>query len=74
MPNLNSVLGNSILTSRRPKIQEAKASNPDQTFEASLKARINAFGGEDVLSWIYGNNIEEVWTEFLEREKTRDAN
>ena len=43
--------------------------NPDQSFESSLKAGIGAFGGEDQLSWIYGNNIEEVWKRFIEREK-----
>jgi hypothetical protein len=34
-----------------------------------LKARINAFGGEEQLNWIYGNDIEEVWREWVEKEK-----
>lgn len=46
------------------KIQAAKSA-PDQSFEKSLKARVNSFGGEDQLSWIYGNNIEEVWKNFV---------
>jgi salicylate hydroxylase len=53
----------------KAKIQESKAANADQSFESSLKARIGAFGGEDQLSWIYGNNIEEVWKNFVEGEK-----
>jgi hypothetical protein len=51
------------------KVQEAKTANPKQSFEESLKARVNAFGGEEQLNWIYGNDIEEVWQEFLEEEK-----
>jgi salicylate hydroxylase len=50
----------------KEKIQQAKAADPDQSFESSLKARVNAFGGEDQLSWIYGNDIEDVWRRFLE--------
>lgn len=57
------------LDHQKVKIQESKAANPDRSFESSLKARIGAFGGEDKLSWIYGNNIEEVWKSFVEREK-----
>ena len=56
---------------QKHKIEESKAANPDQSFEASLQARINAFGGEEKLSWIYGNNIEAVWDEFLYDEKVR---
>jgi hypothetical protein len=40
--------------------------NQDKSFESSLRARIAAFGGEETLSWIYGNNIEEVWSKFLQ--------
>ena len=53
----------------KAKIQDAKEANPDQSFEESLKARVNAFGGEDQLSWIYGNDIEEVWRKWVEEEK-----
>lgn len=50
------------------KIDETKSQNPDQSFEASLKARVNAFGGEDRLSWIYGNDISEVWRRFVKKD------
>ncbi|CZR53485.1 uncharacterized protein PAC_03364 [Phialocephala subalpina] len=56
------------LDQQKAKIVEGKAVNPGQTFEDSLKARINSFGGEEQLSWIYGNNIEGVWKEFLDNE------
>lgn len=57
------------LDEQKEKIQQVKAANPDQSFESSLKARINAFGGEDQLSWIYGNDIEDVWRRFVEEER-----
>jgi salicylate hydroxylase len=46
-----------------------KAANPSQSLHDSLKARVASFGGEGQLSWIYGNDIEEVWKTFLENEK-----
>jgi hypothetical protein len=47
------------LDQQKAKIQEAKASNPNQSFESSLQARINAFGGEDQLSWIMGTILRK---------------
>lgn len=44
---------------------EAKKNNPDAKFEDSLKARIQAFGGEEALPWIYRNDIEDVWKAYL---------
>jgi salicylate hydroxylase len=46
-------------------VEEGKKANPDQSFENSLRARIAAFGGEEKLNWIYGNDIEEVWKQYL---------
>lgn len=56
------------LDQQKAKIVQGKVANPGQTFEESLQARINSFGGEEQLSWIYGNDIERVWKEFLDRE------
>lgn len=57
------------LDTQKNKIQEAKKAAPDQSFAASLRERINAFGGEDKLNWIYGNDIGEVWREFAESQE-----
>jgi hypothetical protein len=54
------------LDQQKKKIQDAKKNNPQQTFEKSLKARIEAFVAEDDMNWIYGNNIEKVWTEWVQ--------
>ena len=51
-------------------IQDAKAKNPEQSFEESLEARIKRFGGVDTLSWIYQSDIQEVWEEFVSKEKS----
>jgi len=50
----------------KASMQNAKAANPTQSFEESLEARVNAFGGEDRLSWIYGNDIKEVWRKWVD--------
>jgi salicylate hydroxylase len=49
-------------------IQDAKAKNPQQSFEESLDVKIKGFGGGDSLSWIYQNDIQEVWDEFVSAE------
>ena len=53
------------LDQQKKRIQDAKANNPKQNFEESLKERIAAFGGEEELNWIYGNDIEAVWENFI---------
>ncbi|KAH7330486.1 salicylate hydroxylase [Rhexocercosporidium sp. MPI-PUGE-AT-0058] len=58
------------LDQQKKKIQTLSAANPDQRHNDSLKARVASFGGEGQLSWIYGNDIEEVWKAFVENEKT----
>jgi salicylate hydroxylase len=49
-------------------IQEAKASAANRSFEEVLQARTGAFGS-DKLGWIYGNDIQEVWNEYLKNAK-----
>jgi salicylate hydroxylase len=57
------------LDGQKKRVQDAKEkSNGDPgktSFEASLKARMAAFGGEDALPWIYRNDIEDVWQKYL---------
>ena len=57
------------LDSQKNAITRAKASNPNQTFAASLQNRVQAFGGIERLNWIYGNDIGEVWKDYVENEK-----
>lgn len=59
------------LDTQKNKIQDAKKAAPDQSFAASLQERINSFGGEDKLNWIYGNDIEEVWREFVDNQEAK---
>jgi hypothetical protein len=54
------------LDEQKRDIQNSKVGNQNQRFEASLRARISAFGGEENLSWVYGNDIGKVWTDFLQ--------
>jgi hypothetical protein len=61
------------LDQQKKKIQEAKSVNPAQSFEESLQDRLNAFGGEDQLAWIYKNDIEKVWKSFVETGKSKDG-
>ncbi|KAI1611374.1 salicylate hydroxylase [Exophiala viscosa] len=53
------------LDDQKARVVEAKKSNPNATFESSLAARMQAFGGEDALPWIYRNDIEDVWKTYL---------
>jgi salicylate hydroxylase len=50
--------------------QDAKAKNPGQTFEESLEVKIKGFGGTETLGWIYQNDIQKVWEEFLSAENS----
>jgi len=56
------------LDEQKAKALANREANPSQSFEESLQVRVGAFGGEDKLRWIYGNDIEQVWKEFLEKE------
>ncbi|EHY57823.1 hypothetical protein ABEF92_004299 [Exophiala dermatitidis] len=53
------------LDEQKRKLQELKAANPNASFEITLGQRVNAFGGESALPWIYYNDIEDVWEQFL---------
>jgi salicylate hydroxylase len=52
--------------------QDAKVKNPEQTFEESLEVKIKGLGGIDTLSWIYQNNIQRVWEDFLSAEESAE--
>ncbi|KIV81073.1 hypothetical protein PV11_08523 [Exophiala sideris] len=58
------------LDEQKAKVVGAKKSNPDATFESNLAARMQAFGGEDALPWIYRNDIEDVWKTYLRKQST----
>lgn len=62
------------LDAQKARIAAARAANPRPTFETRLAAKVNAFGGEETLSWIYGNDIEKVWNEFLAQESATPQN
>lgn len=46
-----------------------KRANPKHNLEEDLKARVDSFGGESGLDWIYRNDIEEVWNTYIVNEK-----
>jgi salicylate hydroxylase len=50
--------------------QDATVKNPEQTFEESLEVKIKGLGGIDTLSWIYQNDIQMVWKDFLSAEES----
>ncbi|KAJ9609973.1 hypothetical protein H2200_006303 [Cladophialophora chaetospira] len=56
------------LDGMKQKVVDAKKADPTATFETSLKARMEAFGGEEALPWIYRNDIERVWEGFLQEQ------
>jgi salicylate hydroxylase len=45
-------------------MEEAKKA-PKASFEDALRVRVSSFGGDEKLSWIYGNDIEKVWEEYV---------
>lgn len=57
------------LDQQAKNIQDSKAKNPEQTFEESLEVKVKGFGGGD-MSWIYQNDIKEVWEEFVRAEQS----
>lgn len=50
-------------------VQEAKARDPEQSFEDSLDARVESFGG-DALAWIFQSDIQDVWHDFVSERKS----
>lgn len=57
-----------FLDDQKLKTKEAQQSSADKSFEANLKIRVAGFGGEKFLPWIYHNDIENVWDEYLRDE------
>lgn len=58
------------LDQQKKKIQEAKASAGNRGFEEVLGTRVSGFG-TDKLAWIYMNDIEEVWNEYLRNKRVQ---
>lgn len=48
------------------RMEDGKKANPSAPFNEAVKGRIAAFGGEEQMSWIYGNDIEGVWNSYIE--------
>ncbi|TAQ86511.1 hypothetical protein B7494_g5166 [Chlorociboria aeruginascens] len=59
------------LDQQAKNFQDAVASSPDQSFASKLNARVKGFGGENKLDWIYQNNIENVWKDFVSAENAQ---
>ncbi|KIW20754.1 hypothetical protein PV08_01332 [Exophiala spinifera] len=47
------------------KQKTSRPKDSNATFASTLKSRIEAFGGEEALPWIYRNDIEGVWRDFV---------
>lgn len=69
----NMVFRYQYLDRQKRDIDAQREENPSQTFQESLEVRIQAFGGEEKWNWIYGNDIEQVWRDFLAEEKGNAA-
>jgi hypothetical protein len=56
-----------FLDSQQRNAQVLKLANPDpeQQFEAALKLRVDGLNMESKLPWIYMNNIESVWEQYI---------
>jgi hypothetical protein len=52
------------LDQQKKIIQQAKVSDANRSFEETQNTKLESFGGEK-LGWIYRNDIEEVWKEYL---------
>jgi salicylate hydroxylase len=46
---------------------KAQSSDPKYIFESVLDTRIGLFGSGDEMNWIYRNDIEAVWQDYLRR-------
>lgn len=60
-----------FLDSQKQSAQAAKAANPDPEaqFEAALKLRADGLNMESKLPWIYMNDIESVWDQYVAERK-----
>jgi hypothetical protein len=56
-----------FLDSQKQGAQAAKLANPDpeKQFEAALKLRADGLNMESKLPWIYMNDIESVWDQYI---------
>ena len=52
------------LDQQKKAMTEAKASGVDRSFKEVLNDKVGSFGEEELM-WIYGNDIEEVWRDYL---------
>lgn len=59
------------LDGQKQKMENVKTSS--NSFESILQARVESFGAGKEMDWIYGNDIEQVWTEWLDHQ-TQDKN
>ena len=68
-----------LLDSRKKNVLQAQtkarreSSEPLHIFESVLPSRLEAFPLGDELSWIYKNDIEKTWQDYLERERLEDG-
>ncbi|OAL26876.1 hypothetical protein AYO20_09909 [Fonsecaea nubica] len=54
------------LDDQKKKATEALTNAADKSFESILEIKMASFGSEEALPWIYHNDIEGVWEEYLE--------
>ncbi len=57
------------LDTQSKRLQDARINNPKQSFEESLELKIKGLSRGD-LSWIYQNDIQTVWEEYLSAENS----
>lgn len=68
-----------LLDSRKKNVLQAQtkarreSSEPLHIFESVLPSRLEAFPLGDELSWIYKNDIEKTWQDYLEQERLEDG-
>ena len=60
-----------FLDAQKKNGQAAKAANVDPVaqFQAALKQRADGLNMESKLPWIYMNDIERVWDEYITKRK-----
>ena len=61
-----------FLDAQKKNAQAAKAANADAEaqFQAALKLRADGLNMESKLPWIYMNDIERVWDEYIANRKS----
>ena len=68
-----------LLDSRKKNVLQAQTKarresrEPRHIFESVRPSRLEAFPLGDELSWIYKNDIEKTWQDYLERERLEDG-